>query len=81
MLKYWERSDEKWCKSKRKTEERPRKKATEKSKRMMKITRSSTKITNEAWRRVRRMRSKLGNIMNVILIKPRHALLVVKGGR
>jgi len=78
-LKYWERGEEKWCKSKRKSEESPRKKRIEKSKRMMKITRSRTNMTNEAWRRVRRMRSKLGNIMNVILIKGRHGLLVVKG--
>lgn len=52
----------------------------------MKIPMRSTKKTNEPWRRVRRMRSKLGNIiirdiieLNVVLMKPRHVMLVVKG--
>ena len=71
--------DEKWCKSNRKTEKSPRENAIKRTKRMVRITTSSTKMTNEPWRRVRRMRSKFGNIfLNVILIKPRHIIMLLK---
>ena len=63
ILKCSERIEEKSCKSNRIIEEIARDNATKRANKMMKITTSSTQQMNEAWRMVRRMRSKFGNIL------------------